>query len=163
MATSLPESLLSIFNLRPSFEHYLSTLNSLFYLAPTLAPQNVRVRNADTSGSIIVEWDPPSEESTNGPLRGYTVYYRDQFTTGEQNYYYYYRYEYLGHSINTSASTTTVVLRNLDGGKKYEIAVAAFNLYLGPRSGWQRFIVGKFSFYFSIQKKIIIGNVSFMY
>ena len=160
MATSLAESLLSIFNLRPSFEHYLSTLNSLFYLAPAIAPENVRVRNADTSGSIIVEWDPPSEQSTNGPLRGYTVYYREQNYYG---YHYYYRYEYLGHSINTSASTTTVVLGNLDGGKKYEIAVAAFNLYLGPRSGWQRFIVGKFSFYFSIQKKIIIGDVSFMY
>ena len=128
------------------------------HLAPALAPENVRVRNADTSGSIIVEWDPPSEESTNGPLRGYTVYYR------EQNYYSYHPdYRYLGQSINTSASTTTVVLRNLDSGKKYDISVAAFNLYLGPRSEWQRFIVGKFTFYFSFQKEIIIGDVSLMH
>ena len=96
----------------------------------------------------MVEWEPLSKGSTNGPLRGYTVYYR------KQNYYRYYhdyRYEYLGQSINTSASTTTVVLRNLDGGKKYEISVAAFNLYLGPRSRWQWFIVGKLTCYFGFQ------------
>ncbi|XP_067024678.1 uncharacterized protein [Acropora muricata] len=104
--------------------------------APALAPESVRVRNADTSGSIIVKWDPPSEESTNGPLRGYTVYYREQY------YYYHHDDRYLGQSTNTSASTRTIVLRNLDGGKKYEISVAAFNLYLGSRSEWQRFIVG---------------------
>lgn len=117
-----------------------------FHLAPALAPENVRVRNADTSGSILVKWDPPSKESTNGPLRGYTVYYR------EQNYYYHHDYRYLGQSINTSASTTTVVLRKLDGGKKYEISVAAFNLYMGPRSEWQRFIVGKSTFCLGFQK-----------
>ena len=119
-----------------------------FHLAPALAPESVRVRNADTSGSIIVKWDPPSEESTNGPLRGYTVYYREQY------YYYYYHHDepYLEQSINTSASTTTVVLKNLDGGKKYEISVAAFNLYMGPRSEWQRFIVGKFTFCLGFQK-----------
>ena len=111
------------------------------HLAPGLSPENVRVKNADTPGSIIIEWDALSEEVTNGLLRGYTVYYRDK------NYYvpyhYHYYHEYLGQSVNTSSSITKVILKNLDSGKEYEVSVAGFTLFMGPRSEWQQIIVGK--------------------
>ena len=111
------------------------------YVAPALPPGNVRVENADTIGSVIVEWDPLSEEATNGVLQGYIVHYR------EENYYhyvhYYHYYEYLGKNVNTTSAETKVVLRNLDAGKTYEISVAAFTRYMGPRSEWQRIVVGK--------------------
>ena len=103
--------------------------------------------------SIVVRWDPLTEQYANGYLRGYRVYCR------EQNYHhrpdYDHRHEYLGKSINTSSSDTQVVIRNLDGGKIYEISVAAFTVRLGPHSEWQWIMVGKKIFYNSF----IIGNV----
>ena len=110
--------------------------------APIEGPGNVIVKQSIFDGhSIVVRWDPLDEKYTIGHLEGYTVYYR------EQNYHhrpdYDHRYEYLGKSINTSSSDTQVVIRNLDGGKMYEISIAAFTVHLGPRSEWRWIMVGK--------------------
>lgn len=110
------------------------------HLAPNQAPANVRLEHADSRG-IRVRWDPLSEESSNGQLRGYTVCIRRQNYHEEPDYDH--RYEYLGRCFNTTSSETEVVLTDLDGGREYEISVAAFTAHLGPRSDWNEIIFGK--------------------
>lgn len=88
--------------------------------------------------SILVAWDPLPEEDSNGQLRGYAVYLR------------YYKQEYewhddgeLGRMVNVSSSENHVVLNELDGGRRYQVSVAAFTVEVGPRSDWETFMVGK--------------------
>lgn len=104
----------------------------LFWLAPETAPENVNVEHL-THDSVLVTWDRLSEE-----LSGYTVYVR------------HYKHEYewhddgeLGRSINVSSSESHVVLNNLEGGRRYQVSVAAFTVAWGPRSDWETFMVGK--------------------
>lgn len=90
---------------------------------------------------ILVIWDPLPDKYANGQLRGYLIYFRA------------YKREYewhddgeLGQILNVSLSETHVVLSGLDGGRKYQISVAAFTVDVGPRSEWETILVGKCAF-----------------
>ncbi len=108
---------------------------SLLLSAPSGAPTNVRVRNFQFNG-VLVLWDAVKPEDTNGQIQGYTIYYR------EYKYYYYY---YSEESVNvTDPNVLQVVLSGLDAGGKYQIAVTAFtSAGEGPRSPWLSITVGK--------------------
>ena len=89
---------------------------------------------------ILVTWDPLPDEHSNGQLRGYTFYLR------------LYKHEYelhddgeLGRMVNVSSSDHHVILE-LDGGRKYQVSVAAFTVETGPRSDWETFMVGMYAF-----------------
>lgn len=106
-------------------------------LAPGIAPPNVRMQQL-RHNRLLVTWDSLPDNYANGDLRGYLVYYRE----------YKNQYEWspddgeLGESVNVSSSETQVVLNDLDGGRKYQISVAAFTVDVGPRSEWQAIIIG---------------------
>ena len=97
----------------------------------------MRVRNFQPN-EILVLWDAVKPQHTNGQIRGYTVFYRD--------YKYYYDH-YKDNAENITINDPNVfqmVLRGLNGGSKYQIAVAAFtSVDHGPRSPWISFIVGE--------------------
>ena len=89
---------------------------------------------------LLVLWDAVKPQYTNGQIRGYTVYYRDYKD-------YYYNYYYGDKAENVTIEDPNVfqmVLRGLNGGSKYQIAVAAFtSVGEGPRSPWISFVVGE--------------------
>ncbi|XP_068712588.1 uncharacterized protein [Montipora foliosa] len=107
--------------------------------APSRAPTNVRVRNFQPN-EILVLWDAVKPQYTNGQIQGYTVHYRNY------DYYYYYYYYYGDNAKNVTINDPNVfqmVLRGLNGGRKYQIAVSAFtSVGEGPRSPWISFVVG---------------------
>lgn len=86
---------------------------------------------------MLVTWDSLPDEFSNGQLLGYRIYLR------------FYKNEYewhddgeLGQSVNVSSSENQVILNDLDGGRRYQISVAAFTVDVGPKSNWQTFMVG---------------------
>jgi len=86
-----------------------------------------------------VTWDPLPDEFTNGQLFEYIIYVR------------FYRHEYewyddgeLGRNVSVSSSETQVTLDDLDGGRRYQVSVAAFTVDVGPKSDWMTFMVGKY-------------------
>ena len=99
--------------------------------APSGAPTNVRLRNYQLN-EIVVLWDAVSSQDTNGKIKGYTVYYRE-YT------------DYYTESVNIAdPSVNQAVLRGLNAGQKYQIAVAAFtSVGGGPWSPWLFVTVGK--------------------
>ena len=83
-------------------------------------------------------WDPLPEKYANGKLQGYLVFTRP------------YKHEYewhddgeLGQILNISLSETHVILSGLDGGRRYQISVAAVTVDVGPLSEWETIMVGK--------------------
>jgi len=104
--------------------------------APGKAPPNVHMQSLKDN-SILVMWDPLPEKYVNGKLQGYLIFTR------------LYKHEYewhddgeLGQILNVSLSETHVVLSGLDGGRRYQISVAAFTVDVGPRSEWETVMVG---------------------
>ena len=90
------------------------------------------------NNNILVTWDPLSDMSANGQVRRYIVSYREY-----KNHYQWYDDGEEGKSINVSSSENQLVLGGLDGGRKYQIAVAAYTIDFGPQSDWQTIMVGK--------------------
>lgn len=126
------------------FFHLITGLSIKIHIAPGIAPPNVRLQSM-LHNHIRVIWDPLPGKFANGELRGYFVYIREY-----KNHYEWSDDGELGTSINVSHSETQVVLDDLDGGRKYQISVAAFTVDVGPRSEWQTIVVGKCEFLFSI-------------
>ena len=91
--------------------------------------------------SILVRWDPLPEEQSNGQLSGYKVYLRVY-----KDHYQWHGDGELGQCINVSSSENHVVLSKLDGGRRYQVSVAAFTVEVGHRSDWETFLVGKCAF-----------------
>ena len=88
---------------------------------------------------MLVTWDQLPDEFANGQVLGYIIYLR------------FYKHEYqwyddgeLGRSVNVSSSETQAILDDLDGGRRYQVSVAAFTVDVGPKSNWMTFMVGKF-------------------
>ena len=99
----------------------------------------MRVRNFQPN-EILVLWDAVKPQHTNGQIRGYTVFYRDY-----KYYYYYYYYKDNAENITINGPNVfQMVLRGLNRGSKYQIAVAAFtSVGHGPKSPWISFVVGE--------------------
>lgn len=74
----------------------------------------------------------------NGRIRRYIVNYREY-----KNHYQWHDDGEEGKSINVSSSENQLVLSGLDGGRKYQVAVAAYTVDFGPRSEWETIMVGK--------------------
>lgn len=85
-----------------------------------------------------VTWDPLPEEFTNGQLFEYIIFLR--FYKHE---YEWHDYGELGRNVSVSSSETQVILDDLDGGRRYQVSVAAFTVDVGPKSNWITFMVGK--------------------
>ena len=90
---------------------------------PSRAPTNVRAQ-VHGLDELLVEWEAVPQEYVNGHLLGYIVFYK-------RNGYYYPEY-----SVNTSSpDVLQVLLKNLQSGEGYQVAVAAFTSKgEGPRS-----------------------------
>ena len=91
-----------------------------------------------SNNEVLVAWDLLPDMEANGQVRGYTVHYREW-----KNHYQWWDDEEKGKSINVSSSDNQLVLRELDRGRKYQIAVSAFTVDFGPHSEWQTIMVGK--------------------
>ena len=99
----------------------------------------MRVKNFQPN-EIVVLWDPVAPQHANGQIRGYTVHYRNY-----KDYYYYYYHGDKAENVTINDSNVfEMVLRGLNGGSKYQIAVSAFtSVGEGPRSPWISFVVGE--------------------
>ena len=113
------------------------TFLDLFLLAPEIAPENVDLQPLP-GNRMLVTWDPLPDEFTNGQLLGYIIYLRFY-----KNEYEWYDDGELGRSVNVSSSESQVILDDLDGGRRYQVSVAAFTVDVGPKSNWETFMVGK--------------------
>lgn len=132
-------------NFLEHLRYILILFNSIspFWLAPETAPENVNVEHL-THDSVLVTWDRLPEE-----LSGYTVYvrhYKDEYDWHDDGE--------LGRSINVSSSESHVVLNNVEGGRRYQVSVAAFTVDWGPRSDWETFMVGKYGF------KLVVDTIT---
>ena len=88
---------------------------------------------------ILVLWNAVKPQYTNGLIQGYIVYYRDT-----KDYYYYYG-DHAENVTITDPNVFQMVLRGLNGGSKYQIAVAAFtSAGEGPRSPRLSFAAGEY-------------------
>jgi len=77
---------------------------------------------------------------TNGLIQGYIVYYR-----GRKDYSLYYYGDHAENVTITDPNVFQMVLRSLNGGSKYKVAVAAFTLAgEGPRSPWLLVAAGEY-------------------
>ena len=121
-------------------ELWYSHRNDLFtYLsAPSRAPENVHVKLLDHNG-VEVTWDPLEAKYANGKLLGYKVQIREW----KSHYEWWYNDGDVGDVIRVNSTDTHLTLENLDGGRKYQIAVAAFTVDDGPKSDWETVIIGK--------------------
>jgi len=111
----------------------------LFLLStvPVEAPPNVRVEQLNNN-EILVFWDPLPEMYANGEIRLYVVYLREW-----RHHYQWYDDDELARVVNVSSSDNQLFLSDLDGGRVYQVAVAAFTVDVGPLSDWEKFQVGK--------------------
>ena len=85
----------------------------------------------------MVKWDPIPQDTVNGILLGYRVYYR------EYNYY----WSSSGtKTVDTkSPNVHMVILRGLKAAERYSISVAAFTSKgAGPQSSSRYITTGKF-------------------
>ena len=109
-------------------------MSSSFFLAPTAAPSNVRVKRLN-EGRIIVLWDPVKKQFSNGRIQGYRVYYTE-------NRYYWYSETIINI---TDPNVHQTVLSGLSEGRRYQIAVAAYtSAGQGPRSPWFIITAGEY-------------------
>ena len=122
----------------------LTLLSSYFLLstAPVEAPPNVRVEQLKNN-EIVVLWDELPEVHANGEIRLYVVYLREW-----RHHYRWYDDDELARVVNVSSSDNQLLLSDLDGGRVYQVAVAAYTVDFGPRSEWEKFQVGKYALLF---------------
>lgn len=98
---------------------------------PRTAPSNVRVSNIQL-GNLKVEWDPIPQQTANGRLLGYRVYF-----------YEYHGYSWIQTADTSNATVHMLVLRGLKAAQMYVISVAAFTSKgAGPRSPSVYFTTG---------------------
>lgn len=109
------------------------------YSAPGKAPPNVHVQSLKDN-SILVMWDPLPEKYANVKLKGYMI-----FTRSYKREYEWHDNGELGQILYVSLSDTHVILSGLDGGRRYQISVAAVTVDVGPRSEWTTIVVGKWA------------------
>ena len=109
----------------------------ILFSVPVEAPPNVRVEQLKNN-EILVFWDPLPEMYANGEIRLYVVYLREW-----RHHYQSYDDDELARVVNAGSSDTQLFLSNLDGGRVYQVAVAAFTVDVGPLSDWEKFQVGK--------------------
>ncbi|KAL9986065.1 hypothetical protein ACROYT_G000134 [Oculina patagonica] len=80
---------------------------------PSRAPNDVRVTSFEFTSDLLVEWDPLPQDYANGKILGYTIYYKDSFSSHKR--------------VNTSSRySTQFTLRGLKPAYDYQVAVAAF-------------------------------------
>lgn len=106
--------------------------------APSRAPENVHVKLLDHNG-VEVTWDPLEAKYANGKLLGYKVHIREW----KNHYEWGYDDGDMGDVIRVNSTDTHLALEGLDGGRKYQIAVAAFTVDDGPISDWETVLIGK--------------------
>lgn len=92
------------------------------------------------NNEILVFWDQLPEQYANGEIRLYGVYLREW-----RHHYQWYDDDQLARVVNVSSSDNQLLLSDLDGGRVYQVAVAAFTIDFGPRSDWEKFQVGKYA------------------
>ncbi|XP_050362851.1 cell adhesion molecule Dscam2-like [Nymphalis io] len=80
--------------------------------APSEPPRNVEIQ-ADAPGELLVKWQPPSQESWNGELLGYAIWWRGDNTS-------------LALTVPGWAATHAR-LASLRAHARYEVRVRAFN------------------------------------
>ncbi|XP_045680287.1 protein sidekick-1 isoform X1 [Phyllostomus hastatus] len=90
-----------------------------------------------TTSSVLVQWQPPRDESLNGLLQGYRIYYREleaeaaaeprTLRTPSAL-----RTELPAHgtfkTVNSSSAVTTYELTHLKKYRRYEVALTAYNI-----------------------------------
>ena len=98
----------------------------------------MHVKLLDHNG-VEVTWDPLEAKYANGKLLGYKVQIR------EWKYHYEWWYDDgdMGDVIRVNSTDTHLTLESLDGGRKYQIAVAAITVDDGPKSDWETVLIGK--------------------
>ena len=92
------------------------------------------------NNEILVFWDPLPEQYANGEIRLYIVYLREW-----RHHYQWSDDDQLARVVNVSLSDNQLLLSDFDGGRVYQVAVAAFTIDYGPRSEWEKFQVGKYA------------------
>ena len=117
------------------YYHFIFLLST----APVEAPPNVRVEQLKNN-EIVVFWDELPEVHANGEIRLYVVYLREW-----RQHYRWYDDDELARIVNVSSSDNQLSLSDLDGGRVYQVAVAAYTVDFGPRSEWEKFQVGKYA------------------
>lgn len=100
-------------------------------------------------------WDQLPEKYANGKLQGYLI-----FTRTYKNEYEWHDDGEFEQILNVSISETHVVLHGLDGGRRYQISVAAFTVDVGPLSEWATIMVGKCALllHIELQKHLCQGK-----
>ena len=106
--------------------------------APSRAPENVHVKLLDQNG-VEVTWDPLEAKYANGKLLGYKVHIREW----KNHYEWGHDDGDMGDVIRVNSTDTHLALEGFDGGRKYQIAVAAFTVDDGPISDWETVLIGK--------------------
>ena len=94
-----------------------------FFPVPSQAPTNFSV-TAITSTSIEASWQLPPEDSRNGIITGFKLFYKKKFSAGSSSQI----------TINSESTLTKVVI-GLDKYTEYECQVLAFtSVGDGPKS-----------------------------
>uniref|UniRef100_A0A4X1TK74 Sidekick cell adhesion molecule 1 n=1 Tax=Sus scrofa TaxID=9823 RepID=A0A4X1TK74_PIG len=88
-----------------------------------------------TTSSVLVQWQPPRDESLNGLLQGYRIYYRELEYEGASatesktlKTPSALRAELTGESVNSSSALTTYELTHLKKYRRYEVLMTAYNV-----------------------------------
>ncbi|XP_006889806.1 PREDICTED: protein sidekick-1-like [Elephantulus edwardii] len=92
-----------------------------------------------TTSSVLVQWQPPRDESLNGLLMGYRIYYRELESEAglgikakTQKNPSALRAELTAHSsfksVNSSSTLTTYELTHLRKYRRYEVVLTAYNI-----------------------------------
>ena len=89
-----------------------------FFLAPSVAPTNIRGFAVNHS-AIILEWDSPPPISFNGIFLAYVINVTERET---------------GLTFETNTTSTSITLTSLHPDYVYECRVAAYTIAAGPFS-----------------------------
>ena len=94
------------------------------YPAPSAPPRDV-IGTVFNSSALSITWRPPSFDSQNGIIVGYTVYVLEVATNNNR-------------TIETQGSLTEVFITSLHPYYIYEFSIAAQTVGIGPYSSRNR-------------------------